>query len=73
MTADPLAAAAQAFDAAVQQYRRAAAQTREGWNDEARRQFDARFGDQVAAESAAARRVVEQVRQELRRAVADLA
>jgi hypothetical protein len=72
VSTDPLGPVASAFDEAEASLRRAADQARAGWNDEARRAFDARHGDRIAAEAAAARRAVEQVRHDLGRALRQL-
>jgi uncharacterized protein YukE len=73
MSADPLGSAAAEFDQSVAQLRRTAEQTRGGWNDEARRRFDAQFGERIIEESTAAARAVDRVREELRQALALLA
>lgn len=72
MTPDPLAPVANSFESAAQQFRRASDQSRESWNDEARRLFESRYGVQIARETAAAVRAVQEARQVLRQAIAEL-
>jgi hypothetical protein len=73
MKADPLAAAVAAFEEAAQRYRRESEGSRRSWNDETRRAFDTRYGDVINRELDAALRAVENVRAELRSAVANAA
>jgi hypothetical protein len=72
VTPDPLASLADAFASAARQLRHASDLSRESWDDEGRRLFESRYGTRIAHETAAAMRAVEEARQILRRAVAEL-
>ncbi|MEV6850928.1 hypothetical protein [Actinoplanes sp. NPDC051411] len=72
MNGDPFGPVARAFDESAGTLRRAIESSRNAWNDEARRTYDARHGNEVESETAAARRGIEKARQSLRQAMAAL-
>ena len=69
MNPDPLGPIVEALQSAIQQYRRDAERTRAGWDDETRRQFDARHGRVIDDEMRRALRSVEMARNGLRDAL----
>lgn len=72
MTADPLGPIAEAFDAAARAWQLDNERSRDHWDDEARRLFDRRYGNQVGAESRAAAREIRLSADELRAALRTL-
>jgi hypothetical protein len=68
MSAPNLGALTAALETAEKQLRRTVAEARSGWNDEARRRFDARYLDRVTVEAQALTRVVDDVAGEVDRA-----